>query len=110
MPKTIYKRKEVRTLKELRYQKARLAVELNYMEERIDGGIRYYTEGGFLRAFSLGAGTFSSFGMWRDYAGYAVSGWKKVKQFIQRQKEKRAAKAAAKAEAARREAHSSAAR
>ena len=95
MGKTIYKRTELNNLKELRYQKARVAIEAAYVKQRVDNGIRYYTEGGWLRSFTLGMGTFSSLGAIRDYSSYAIKGWKTVKEYLQKRKEKRAAKKAA---------------
>lgn len=92
MKETNYNRKEVHTLKELRYEKARITIEMAYLEQSIHEEIHYYTRGGFLNALSFGAGMFASLDKWKEYFSYVVKGWNWVKEFINKKKEQKAHK------------------
>lgn len=85
-----YNRKDIRSLKELRYEKARVAIQMNFLEERIREEVRYYTHGGFLNAFMLGSGVFASLGSFRQQVSPLLEGWSWVRKMMKKRKARKA--------------------
>lgn len=87
MKKANYNPKRVSTLKELQYEKARVTIEMAYLEDSLQQHVHHYLEGGFIGAMGLGAGMFASLDKWKMYFQHITKGWQWIKEFMHKRKE-----------------------
>lgn len=86
MKKVSYSPKRVYTLQELRYEKARVVIEMAQLEEELQERIHHYTGGGFLTSVGSGLGIFAFFEKWKIYFHYLTKGWRWIKKIWQKNK------------------------
>ncbi|MEG1586393.1 MAG: hypothetical protein RR346_05920 [Bacteroidales bacterium] len=86
MKKMNYNIKEVSSLKEIRYEKARIVIEMAYIEKKIHTQAEDFLHGGFLQSVGLGWNMFASAGKWLLIFKAAMKGWKWIQHFLKKKK------------------------
>lgn len=88
MRKLNYKPKEVKSLKEIRYEKARITIEMAYIQQQIQEDAESFLHGGFLQSMGIGWSMFASAGKWLIGIKALLKGWKWIMGIIRKKKEK----------------------
>lgn len=89
MNKVTYNPKEVRSLKEIQYQKARIVIELAYLQDQIRKETDSYLHGSMMKAMNMGWGVLASGGKWFIGMEILLKGWKLVRAMWKKKKEKK---------------------
>ncbi|MEG1615889.1 MAG: hypothetical protein RR202_05145 [Bacteroidales bacterium] len=79
---------DIRTLKELRYEKAKVKIEMTYLEQEIKSEYQSFINGGFLHMAGKGFSLFSTAGKWMVFGKIGMKVFKWIRGFLKKRSSK----------------------